>query len=100
MDGKAQTPIHKTIHKHSFLINTVIVAACLIFLLWVNMGANYSFICVELTLRSTHRGFVFLHYLDICHKNMPGMEAEALQMAETLRFIVDAFKIGSALARS
>lgn len=31
---------------------------------------------------------------------MPGMEAEALQMAETLRFIVDAFKIDSALARS
>lgn len=100
LDGKAQTSIHKTIQKHFFfLINIVIVTACLIFLLWVNMGTNYRFICVELTLWSTHRGFLYLHYLDICHKNMHGMECRHCRW-QSFRFIVKSFKIAYALARS
>lgn len=99
---KTSTPVHKTFAKHfCFPIYTVILPACLIFLPWVNMEANYSFICVELTLWSTHQGFVCLRYLDICQENAHGawLVVPALQIAD-FRFIVNSCKIGYVLDKS
>lgn len=42
----------------------------LISLLLVNTGVNYRFICAELTLQNIHWGFVYLLYLDLCHKKI------------------------------
>lgn len=85
LDERGSTAIRKAICKHVcfFLICTAVVTGCLIFQLWVNMEANYSFICVELTLGSTHWGFVCLHYLDICHKSMRGARS-GVQALQTL----------------
>lgn len=81
MREEAQPFAKPSVNMFVFLICTAVVTGCLIFLLWVNVEANYSFICVELTLGSTHRGFVCLHYLDICHKSMRGARSgeQALQ---------------------
>ena len=61
-----------------FLISIAILLfnlPCLISLLLVNTGVNYSFICAELTLQNIHQGFVYhLLYLDLCHKKICSRE--------------------------
>lgn len=81
---EAQPFAKRSVNMFVFLICTAIVTGCLIFLLWVYMEVNYSFISVELTLVSTHRGFVCLHYLDIRHTSARGAWSgvQALQTAD------------------
>lgn len=75
---KHKHPFIKPFVSILFLINTVIVAACDL-PLWVNMGANYSFICR--INYGAHTGDLSFFYLDIyVIKICLEWEAEALQI--------------------